>query len=68
MKENDRSLIKAVLIFLESLIKNTKYVRKGCVPDEIRIGRYCFINLFGKPTKLQTNRDIYVRQNEIKHT
>ena len=66
MKGSDRTLNEAVSIFLEGLRKNTKYVRIAGVSDEIRIGRCCYINLFGNPTKLQTNRYIYVRQNEIK--
>jgi len=57
IKESDRSLTTAVLILLEVLRKNTKYLRMGGVPDEIRLERSCFINLFSKPTKLQTNRD-----------
>jgi len=68
MKGSDRALNKAVYIFLEGLRKNTKYVRIAGVPDEIRIGSCCYINLSGNPTKLQTNRYIYVRQNEIKNT
>jgi hypothetical protein len=52
MKESDHSLNMAVLIFLEVLRKNTKYLRMGGVPDEIRIERSYFINLFNKTTKL----------------
>jgi len=49
------------------LRKNTKYVRIAGVPDEIRIGRCCYINLFGKPANLQTNRYMYLCETKRNH-